>query len=231
VSTRPPLLYRLTRLICGLAGRLLFDARLTGTPPLGGGWIASGLPHRNWVEPFLMLYLLPATPRLVVLGSGQAAMRSPWRRWLVRRIGGVVPVWPGARAAEFTRHLAAAKGALEAGAVFVIFPETGAASRPGELRRLSGSVAQFARHTSAPVVPIVFGGTHELWLRRRIEVRVLPPIEPPPADAERAALAAWMDEFRRACAAGAADAHEAAESAAARWRIGRWLTGHYPRTQ
>ncbi|MDO8484107.1 MAG: hypothetical protein Q7S35_04105 [Candidatus Limnocylindrales bacterium] len=53
------------------------------------------MPHRTWVDPFVVADNLPIEPRLVFFGDGPAMFRSRWRRWVFRRIGGVIPIWPG----------------------------------------------------------------------------------------------------------------------------------------
>jgi 1-acyl-sn-glycerol-3-phosphate acyltransferase len=141
-----------------------------------GGWIAAGLPHRNWVDPFVVAEVLPIEPRLVFFGDGRAIFRSGWRRWLVRRIGGVIPIWPGGGRAAVEGHLAAATAALEAGAILCLFPETGPATPPGTARPFGSGLAYFALRTGAPVVPLILGGTHELYLHRRFRLEVLEPV-------------------------------------------------------
>jgi 1-acyl-sn-glycerol-3-phosphate acyltransferase len=56
--------------------------RLPRTPDgrRAGGWIAAGLPHRTWIDPFLLWMVLPAEPRLVFFGDARTMARSPWRR-------------------------------------------------------------------------------------------------------------------------------------------------------
>ena len=111
-----------------------------------GGWIAAGLPHRTWVDPFVVADNLPVEPRLIFFGDGGAILRSRWRRWLVRRIGGVIPIWPGA-------------------------------GRPAvEARRFGSGLAYFALRTGAPIVPIILGGTDELYRRRRFRLEILAPV-------------------------------------------------------
>ena len=203
-----------------------------------GGWIAVGLPHRTWVEFFVFVPLLPAEPRLIMLGDGQTMFGSAWRRALLHRLGGVVPVWRRSDRREFESHAAAAQAAIRAGAVFGLFPEVGRAARPPRLRRVSPAVAYFSLRTGAPIVPVVFGGTDELWLRRRIEVRVLPPIWPPAADvplpgtlAERDAADALLARLLAAAQPAAEALHAAAEPPAGARRPWRWLTGPYGRVE
>lgn len=146
------------------------DGRLTG------GWIAAGMPHRTWVDPFVLADNLPTEPRLIFFGDGPAIFRSRWRRWLVRRIGGVIPIWPDGGRPAVEAHLAAASAALEAGAVLCLFPETGPATPPGTARPFGSGLAYFALRTGAPIVPLVLGGTHELYRRRRFRLEVLAPV-------------------------------------------------------
>lgn len=222
-----------------LLARVLFRVRVSGRENLpanpggtpAGGWICCGLPHRNWVEPFLIISLLPAEARPVILADGRTAGGSWWRRLLVRIIGGgVIAVRGRGAAADLTLYTESIRDAIDAGAVFLIFPEVGLPSRPPALRRVSPGVAHFARATGAPTVVVVFGGTDELYLRRRIEVRVLPPISPPRRDSDRDGLAGWFAELRAQAQAVASELHSVAESASSRRKIWRWLTGPYPRS-
>jgi 1-acyl-sn-glycerol-3-phosphate acyltransferase len=155
-------------------GRERLPRRVDGHP--AGGWIAAGFPHRTWVDPFVVADNLPVEPRLVFFGDGPAIFRSRWRRWLVARIGGVIPIWPGGARPEVDAHLAAARAALDAGAVLCLFPETGPATPPGTSRPFGLGLAYFALRTDAPIVPLVLGGTHELYRRRRFRLEVLEPV-------------------------------------------------------
>jgi 1-acyl-sn-glycerol-3-phosphate acyltransferase len=237
-SPRPGVAYQLLRAAFALVGRLLFRIRVSGLENLprtpdgrpAGGWICCGLPHRTWVEPFILLFVLPARPRLVMLADGRTVAGSWWRRLLTGRLGGVIPVSPASSRAAFGGHVEAARQAIRGGAVFGLFPEVGPPIAPPDLRRLSPGIAHFALATGAPVVPVVFGGTHELFLRRRIEVRVMPRLEPPVGStAEGAAVAQLMAQLGQSVEPVIAAAHRAAEPPAGTRQIWRWLTGPYPR--
>ena len=73
-----------------------------------GGWVAAGLPHRTWIDPFLPGGWLPAEPRLVFFGDARTMARSPARRWVVRRVGGILPIPSHGGPRSFATHLAAA---------------------------------------------------------------------------------------------------------------------------
>jgi 1-acyl-sn-glycerol-3-phosphate acyltransferase len=163
-----------TRLVLEGAEHLPGDSN--GRP--AGGWVAAVVPHRTWVDPFVPWILLPARPRFAFFGDAGTMARSPFRRFLMRRLGGVIPIpaRPDARAVEL--HLAAAREVLDAGAVFMLMPEVGPPSKVGELRRVGGGLAYVALRNEAPIVPLVLGGNHELYLGRKIILRVLPPLDP-----------------------------------------------------
>ena len=203
-----------------------------------GGWIAAGLPHRTWVDPFVVALGLPVEPRLVFFGDGRAIFRSRWRRWVFRRVGGVIPIWPGGGRAAIESHLVAASAALDAGAILCLFPETGAATPPGTARPLGLGVAYFGLRTGAPIVPIVLGGTHDLYRGRRFRMEMLPALSarglaglddaeapPEPWSAEERAAAHRIVEALHALTAGPVErAHLATEPAPGSRKRWRWLT-------
>lgn len=143
-----------------------------------GGWLAAVVPHRTWIDPFVPWILLPARPRFAFFGDARTMARSPLRRFFVRRLGGVIPIPARADPRTVDRHFDAAREVLDAGAIFMLMPEVGPASKVGELRRLGGGFGYIALRNGAPIVPLVLGGNHELFLGRRIVLRVLPPLDP-----------------------------------------------------
>ncbi len=247
-SARASGAYRLVLEVVRVIGRGVFGFRTQvrgrdhlprgadGRP--AGGWIAAGLPHRTWVDPFVVADSLPVEPRLIFFGDGPAIFRSRWRRWLVRRVGGVIPVWPGGGRSSVEAHLAAASAALDAGAVLCLFPETGPATPPGTARPFGSGLAYFALRTGAPIVPLILGGTHELYRRRRFRLEILEPVTwrdlveaapttPPPepwSSAERRIAHRMTLALHERTAAAVANAHRAAEPAPGVHKRWRWLT-------
>lgn len=206
---------------------------------LAGGWIAVPVPHRRWIDPFLLLLLLPIEPRLAFFADGRVLFKTRFRRFLLRRIGGLVPVWPRGGAKAFWAHIEAARRVLDAGAVFVIFPEAGPPSEPDRARPIEPGIGYLAMRTGAPLLPMVIGGTGELYRGRRLVLRVLPATsaqelagrpagaalpEPGSAD-ERAEARHIADAFAALMAPPVVDLHVEIERASAtdrkRWR---WLT-------
>jgi 1-acyl-sn-glycerol-3-phosphate acyltransferase len=90
----------------------------------------------------------------------------------------VIPIPAGRDPRTVELHLEAAGKVLHAGMPFMLMPETGPASKPGELRRIGSGMAYVALRNDVPIVPLILGGNHELYVGRRIILRVLSPLDP-----------------------------------------------------
>jgi 1-acyl-sn-glycerol-3-phosphate acyltransferase len=203
-----------------------------------GGWILAGMPHRTWIDAFPTWVLLPPKPRLAFFGDARMMARSPQRRFLIERLGGVVPIPSSRDPKVVARHLAAATALLEAGAIFEIFPETGAPSELGHIRKLGGGLGYVALRNRAPVVPVIFGGNEELYWGRRLIVRVLPALDPlelaglppdeplpePGSSAERAAVHRFTARLAEVVGPAVAAVHLESVAPAGARRRGRFLT-------
>ncbi len=243
----PGLTYRLLRMLwrvlaAGLGLRLVLEGAehlprdAAGKP--AGGWILAGMPHRTWIDPFVPWILLASRPRLAFFGDAQMMARSGLRRWLVERLGGVVPI-PSSRDPKVVEvHLGAARELLDAGAIFMLFPETGPASEVGHLRRLGGGLGYMALRNRKPIVPVIFGGYPDLYWGRRIVMRVLPRLDPaelaglepgapppePGSPAERAAVHRLMAALAERVASAVLEVHERSEPRAGTRKLGLFLT-------
>jgi 1-acyl-sn-glycerol-3-phosphate acyltransferase len=190
---------RFTWLVVNLIGRGLFGFRIEVRGrehvPAGEPLIVAGGPHRNWVDGFLLMLALPALPRLTFLASENVSDRL-WKRILVFIAGGF-------EAVSFTsvvnrEVLAAAQEVLRRGDRLGIFPEgwdhlEGPMREIGEFRR---GVAFIAQQSGRRVLPVALAGAKPLWRGKTLRVHIGPPLNPPPADADRAAQQAWSDELR-----------------------------------
>jgi 1-acyl-sn-glycerol-3-phosphate acyltransferase len=249
ISPRPSLFFRAVLGLCRFLARVVFGLRLElrgaehlpvderGRP--AGAWIAVPLPHRRWIDPFILVLLLPIQPRLVFFADGRVVFKTPLRRFLFRAVGGVVPVWPHGGPKAFWAHIEAARRVLDSGSVFVIFPEAGPPSPPDRAREIQPGFGYLAMRTQAPMVPMVIGGTGELYRRRRLVLQVMPRTSAQelaglPSSAglpeegsagERAAAHGIARRFSDEMAPAVAELHAAIEQASAgerrRWP---WLT-------
>ncbi|MBI3745775.1 MAG: 1-acyl-sn-glycerol-3-phosphate acyltransferase [Chloroflexi bacterium] len=176
-EVRASLLYVAVRLLARaiLFGLFRFRIRAEGREhlPRQGGFILMGAAHRGWMDPFLVLHALPTAPRAWFLGSAASTFSSRWREWLIRHVGGLLPVWRGGIGID--QHVVAARAVLDAGGVFVQMPEgtvSGPAGRVGPFRT---GASVIALRTGAPIVPFAMAGTEELYIGRRMASRILPP--------------------------------------------------------
>jgi 1-acyl-sn-glycerol-3-phosphate acyltransferase len=174
-----PGLWRALVLLFRAVARLLgLRLRVEGAEHLPAGpCIIAAAPHRTWADPFILVFAVPLEPRVYFFGDGEAVYRDALRAFFFRRIGGVIPIWRGTRGIE--SHVEAARAVLASGARLAIFPERGPAVTVERARPLAAGLGYLALRTQAPVVPLVLGGTHELYLGRRAAARFLPPVAPP----------------------------------------------------
>jgi 1-acyl-sn-glycerol-3-phosphate acyltransferase len=176
-ETRASLFYCAVRLVARfvLFGLFRFRIDTSGQDLLPhGGYLLVGAAHRGWMDPFLVLHALPVEPRAWFLGSGPSTFTSRWREALVRRIGGLLPVWRGGLGVE--SHVASARAVLDAGGVFVQMPEGTVSGPAGRLGPFRPGAALIALRTGATIVPLAMAGTEELYIGKRMASRVLAPV-------------------------------------------------------
>ncbi|MFN8619408.1 MAG: lysophospholipid acyltransferase family protein [Chloroflexota bacterium] len=174
---RAPRLYRLLLAlgdgflfrVCGL--RVAVHGRET-LPPGGGYVLAVGL-HRSWIDPLLVIRALPREPRPWFLGSGPTAFDRPWKERLLRRTGGILPVWRGG--SDLDIHVRTARATVGSGAVLALFIEGAIGEPPDRLARVRDGAALLALRTDAPVVWGAVCGAEQLYRGKRMVVRLGPP--------------------------------------------------------
>jgi 1-acyl-sn-glycerol-3-phosphate acyltransferase len=174
-EAKASLLYRLTRLLVRFLcfGVFRFHIATSGQEhiPAGGYLLVAGA-HRGWMDPFVVMHALPVEPRSWILGSGPSTFTAPWREWLTKRLGGLLPVWRGGIGID--AHVASARAVVDNGAVFVQMPEGTISGPPGRLGPLRHGWAIIALRTDARILPLAMAGTEELYIGRRMASRVLP---------------------------------------------------------
>jgi 1-acyl-sn-glycerol-3-phosphate acyltransferase len=174
-EARASFFYRAVRLLARfiLFGLFRFRIETSGQEhlPRGGYLLVAGA-HRGWMDPFVVMHALPLEPRCWFLGSGPSTFTSRPREWLIRRLGGLLPVWRGGLGVD--SHVRSARAVVEAGAVFVQMPEGTVNGPPGRLGPFRPGAALIALRTGATIVPLAMAGTEELYLGRRMASRVLP---------------------------------------------------------
>jgi len=172
--SRAPLRFRAARALLRLLFGTVFRVRVDGLERLPPGPYVLASNHLSWADPFLLLGWLPASPRVHFLGRRAAIYNRWWKRWMLRFMGGIIPVDSGE-----IRHLSVAvRGVLQHGGVAAIFPEGAVGTVEGELQPLRRGVAHFAGDSSVPVATIGIAGTRELWRGKPIVLRVGATVQP-----------------------------------------------------
>jgi hypothetical protein len=124
------------------------------------------------MDPFVVVHALPVEPRAWFLGSAPSTFTARWREVLIHRLGGLLPVWRGGIGAD--QHVASARAVVGNGGVFVQMPEGTVSGPAGRIGPFRFGWAVIALRTDAPIVPIAFAGTEELYVGRRMASRILP---------------------------------------------------------
>lgn len=167
--------YRLTWLFARfmLFGVVRFRIETAGREHLpSSGYFLVGAAHRGWMDPFVVIHALPTEPRAWFLGSGPSTFTAPWREVLIRRLGGLLPVWRGGVGID--KHVESARAVVGNGAVFVQMPEGTVSGPAGRIGPFRPGAMLIALRTGAPIVPFAMAGTEELYMGRRMASRILP---------------------------------------------------------
>jgi 1-acyl-sn-glycerol-3-phosphate acyltransferase len=224
---RPSLLSALQarriRLWLALVGKglLRFNVEVEGLEhvPAGEPLIVAAAPHRNWIDPFLLLLALPALPRLYFIAAADTAGARWWKRLLVEIAGGMVPVRTGG---QLNREgLALSLAILERGNRVGIFPEGWGEKPTPDILPLKRGVAFLSEHSGRRVLPVGLAGTLELWRGCTLRVRIAPPLPPLTAGADRTAEQAFVERLREVLVAITPTPPPAPPSGRKPWR---WLT-------
>jgi 1-acyl-sn-glycerol-3-phosphate acyltransferase len=168
LGSHPPWWYLLFRLFVRVEGHILFRLRVVGAENIPRGNYVVIANHLSWVDPFLLVMVLPPEPRLYFIGPLQA-LNEGWKAWMVRTFDVMIAFERGA-AWIGKEMLKTALLVLREGAVLGLFPEGRLGSREGELQPLQRGVAHLVLKSDSPVLPIALSGVQELYLRKPITV-------------------------------------------------------------
>ena len=170
--------------------------------------------HLGWMDAVSLLLLLPPEPRIHYLADPTSMMRNRPLWALVRATGGIVPVDRAQHGnTDLFRHVARC---LANGGVVALFPEGDFGPREGELLPFKKGFAHFAVDAGVSVVPVAMAGMREIWLGKRLYVRIGAPI---PADGKS------VDEVAALGEAAVKALLPPYVEPAGRKPLRRWLTG------
>jgi 1-acyl-sn-glycerol-3-phosphate acyltransferase len=179
-------------------GLLRLDIEVEGLEvvPRGEPLIVAAAPHRNWIDPFLILQSLPPQPRTYFLAAADTTGNRWWKRIAIDVAGGMVPV---ATRGQLNRDgLALALTILDHGNRVGIFPEGWGPKPDPEIMPLKRGVAFISQHSGCRVLPVALAGTTDLWRGKTLRVRIAPPLDALPLGANRHEEQNFVDGLRAA---------------------------------
>lgn len=171
---RRTLRYWLSRIAVWILVRSYVRIRPAGLDRLPAGPAIYCFNHLGWVDPFVLMAVLPMRPRLYFFGPKEEDMRVGARNRVMAWTGSAVPFRP-----EKDNLLSVARrvqAILSSGAVLAIAGEGRIHASESELWPIDEGTAFFALRASVPIVPIAINGTSWLHLGATVTVRVGEPI-------------------------------------------------------
>ena len=161
--------------------------------PRGEPLIVAAAPHRSWVDPFLILTVLPPLPRTYFLAAADTTGNRWWKRILIDIAGGMVPV---ATRGQLNRGgLELTLAILERSNRVGIFPEGWGLKPDTEILPLKRGVAFISEHSGCRVLPVALSGTTDLWRGKTLRVRIAPPLDALSAGSNRDEEQTFVDNL------------------------------------
>jgi 1-acyl-sn-glycerol-3-phosphate acyltransferase len=172
-AEHPLLRDRVARVVIRLLLALFFRVQVDGREriPTGRPLICAAN-HHSWLDPFLLLAILPLTPRRYAIGNA-SAVSSAWRR-VITPFHTFIPL----DRARPQAAIHAMEDILDRGNTLIIFPEGGIGPGDGHVRPLQSGTAYLAQRTGYPILTVGITGSYDLWWRKRLTVRIGPCIHP-----------------------------------------------------
>jgi 1-acyl-sn-glycerol-3-phosphate acyltransferase len=177
VGPRASIAYRIIRMIGVPLVRLAFHLEVHGKENIprkrGPNYIVIAN-HLNWPDEFALLVLFPIEPHLHFLADPTLLVTRKFQWFLVRQVGGYVPVVRSRHGDQALFHHV--DRCLAIGGAVAIFPEGNYGPVEGGLMQFHKGFAHFAIKAGVPVVPVGLSGTKDVWFRKTIKVFVGEPI-------------------------------------------------------
>jgi 1-acyl-sn-glycerol-3-phosphate acyltransferase len=175
VGRRASPVFRLARRVALPLFRAMFRFDVRGRESIPDAAYVLIANHLGWMDAISLLLLFPPEPRIHYLADPTSMMRNRPLWTLVRAAGGVVPVDRAQRGNPVLFEQV--RRCLDRGGVVALFPEGDFGRREGELLPFKKGFAHFAVDAGVPVLPVAMAGMKEIWLGKRLYVRMGEPIQ------------------------------------------------------
>ena len=174
VGRRATFAFRAVRALAEVLFHLVFRFDVKGREGIPDSAFVLVCNHLGWMDAVSLLLIFPAEPRIHFLADPTSMMRNRLLWALVKAAGGIVPV-DRAHRGDMVLFQQAAR-CLERGGVVALFPEGDFGPREGQLLPFKKGFAHFSVDAAVPVLPVAMAGMRELWLGKRLVVRIGEPI-------------------------------------------------------
>lgn len=166
--------FKLFRLGARLLFSCLFRCRVIGLENVPRTTYIACVNHLGWAEGFLVIMYFPVEPRIYGLGERDVAERSRFRRWFFRQVDIFIPL----ERDKPREAIRAMEAVLKRGGALGMAPEGELGKQEGTIGELQDGAAFLSVRTGVPLVPVGATGTLELWLWKKLTLRVGKPIDP-----------------------------------------------------
>jgi 1-acyl-sn-glycerol-3-phosphate acyltransferase len=214
---RRTLRYVVARLVATAIVRSIFRVRIEGLDRLPAGQYLLCFSHESWVDPFVLMAVLPWRPRLYFFGPKEEDMSTGGRNRLMSWTGNAVPYRPGKNdLLDATRRV---QTVFAAGGILAIAGEGRIHAREDEVLPLNEGAAYFAMRARVPIVPVAINGLTWFSVGSRVRIRIGEPIVARGRPSREA-----VEELTAATWAALRDLVAGYRQPKRPGRFGRWLT-------
>jgi 1-acyl-sn-glycerol-3-phosphate acyltransferase len=175
VGRRATFAFRAVRFVAEPLFHLMFRFDVEGRDNIPEGAAVIICNHLGWMDAISVLLVFPVEPRIHMLADPTSMMKNRALWLLVKAAGGVVPLDRAQRGNPLLfRHVGRCLGL---GGTVALFPEGDFGPREGKLLPFKRGFAHFAVDAGVPVVPVGLAGMKDLWLGKRLSMRIGAPID------------------------------------------------------